>query len=373
MLYAIRPDGSQKCRAQIGSVSTQPGSTPAIAADNTIYVGGTDGLYAFNPDCSKKWKLGETETSASPVIGADGTIYWRTRDWVYAVKSDGSPKWSLNASGGNSGMVPSMALGANGALYAAGGLFTGEPWTPLGIFSIADVAAHKLKVASVNPSSGVAIGVSATDNRGRGNGSTPVTRIYSHNSAVTLSAPGVTGGYTFQKWQRDGVDVGTSASIQVTMDANHSMTAVYVPPSCPAEVIVDNLPAGQSSAQVEFTGTWKGASQANSFGLNASLVSAGVDLDTYTWKTPVLSAAEACTYQVFVWWTSAAGRSMAVPYTVRGQVGGAVTKRFNQRVGGGQWNLHGTYTFPAGAVGKVKVSDQNGKAAVDAVRFVLVR
>ena len=39
---------------------------------------------------------------------------------------------------------------------------------------------------------------------------------------------------------------------------------------------------------------------------------------------------------------------------------------------GGQWNLHGTYTFPAGAQATVQVTDQNGQAAAAAVRFVLV-
>jgi hypothetical protein len=45
---------------------------------------------------------------------------------------------------------------------------------------------------------------------------------------VTLTAPVTSPATTFQKWQRNGVDFSTSPTVQVTMDANHTLTAVYV-------------------------------------------------------------------------------------------------------------------------------------------------
>jgi hypothetical protein len=60
-----------------------------------------------------------------------------------------------------------------------------------------------------------------------------------------------------------------------------------------------------------------------------------------------------------------------VPITVSGQTSGASTQTYNERVGGGQWVVHGTYSFAAGARGTVQVSNANGQAAADAVRFVL--
>jgi hypothetical protein len=71
-----------------------------------------------------------------------------------------------------------------------------------------------------------------------------------------------------------------------------------------------------------------------------------------------------------VWWTQHANRSTAVPITVSGHSGGARTLNFNERINGGKWNTHGTYTFAAGAQATVQVSDKNGQAAADAVRFV---
>ena len=34
--------------------------------------------------------------------------------------------------------------------------------------------------------------------------------------------------------------------------------------------------------------------------------------------------------------------------------GGPTTKNFNERINGGKWNTHGTYTFPSGAQGTVR-------------------
>jgi hypothetical protein len=175
------------------------------------------------------------------------------------------------------------------------------------------------------------------------------------------------GSYTFFAQAKDQAGNVTQppASRSFTVSAGASS-------ACPGEVIVDNLPPGQSSAQVSFTGSWSTASQPGAFGANGALFSSGVGSDTYTWKTPVFTTAQACTYRVFVWWTAGPQRSASAPYTVSGQTGGAVTRTFDQRFGGGQWNLHGTYTFPAAAMGRATLTDQNGKVAADAVRFVLV-
>jgi hypothetical protein len=87
-----------------------------------------------------------------------------------------------------------------------------------------------LTVASSNPASGVSITLSPNDNNGQANGITQFTRIYNNNTVVTLTAPGTAAGNNFQKWQKDGIDLSTNTQVQVTMDANHTMTAIYVTP-----------------------------------------------------------------------------------------------------------------------------------------------
>jgi len=105
----------------------------------------------------------------------------------------------------------------------------------------------------------------------------------------------------------------------------------------------------------------------NFFGSN-SLYSCGTAQDTYRWTPSIPTSG---TYNVYVWWTAHANRSTAVPISVV-HANGTTTTSFNQQVGGGQWVLHGQYTFNAGTGGYVQVSAANGQAAADAVRWVPV-
>ncbi|MEO5712506.1 MAG: Ig-like domain-containing protein [Luteolibacter sp.] len=93
--------------------------------------------------------------------------------------------------------------------------------------------------------------VSPVDNASQGNGTSPFTRTYNNGTNVTLAAP-----YTsFVKWQKDGVQVSTDPTTTVAMDANHTMTAVYL----------SNPPLGpftNGSFENEFTGWyWYGSAQ----------------------------------------------------------------------------------------------------------------
>ena len=85
-----------------------------------------------------------------------------------------------------------------------------------------------LTVGSNNPGGGVSITVSPNDNSGAGNGVTQFSRTYNQNTTVTLTAPATAGGNNFQKWFRNGVTWSFSQTTTVTMDANYTMTAVYI-------------------------------------------------------------------------------------------------------------------------------------------------
>jgi subtilisin family serine protease len=92
------------------------------------------------------------------------------------------------------------------------------------------IVGYTLTVASSNPNSGVSITVSPNDNNSQGNGTTQFTRVYDATTSVNLTAPATAGGNPFQKWQRDGVDFAATLATSVTIDNNHTMTAIYVPP-----------------------------------------------------------------------------------------------------------------------------------------------
>ncbi|MBI3414136.1 MAG: hypothetical protein HY043_02260, partial [Verrucomicrobia bacterium] len=103
-----------------------------------------------------------------------------------------------------------------------------------------------LTVASSNPNSGVSVTVNPNDNNAQGNGNTQFTRTYNNNVSVNLTAPATAGGNSFSKWQRDGVDWATTAATTVTMDANHTMTAIYVTPTRTLTVASSNPNSGVS-------------------------------------------------------------------------------------------------------------------------------
>lgn len=88
-----------------------------------------------------------------------------------------------------------------------------------------------LTVASSNPSSGVSVTASPNDNSNLGGGTTQFTRVYNNNTSVSLTAPATAGGNSFQKWQRNGADLTFTQTANVTMDANYTLTAVYVSPA----------------------------------------------------------------------------------------------------------------------------------------------
>ncbi|HLP75707.1 MAG TPA: Ig-like domain-containing protein, partial [Candidatus Paceibacterota bacterium] len=83
-----------------------------------------------------------------------------------------------------------------------------------------------LTVAS-SPASGVSVVVSPVDNSANGDGVTQFVRTYNQDATVNLTAPSTLGSMVFEKWQKDGVNHSTSAGTIVTMDASHTMTAVY--------------------------------------------------------------------------------------------------------------------------------------------------
>lgn len=143
-LLAIGSNGKLKWEYKgNGSKSTSSiDSTPAIAADGTIYVTDTyysrygdfvslsGNIHAVTPTGKQKWmyEIG-SYTDASPVIGADGTVYVGSEDdYLYAFyKSSGLVKWKLKTGGD---IVGGAAIDKNGMIYVGsrdGKLYAVEP------------------------------------------------------------------------------------------------------------------------------------------------------------------------------------------------------------------------------------------------------
>lgn len=151
--------------------------------------------------------------------------------------------------------------------------------------------------------------------------------------------------------------IGTaSVSVYVPGGASNVLPFTIMPVP---DVIIDNGAAGTS-----FTGSWTPSPAPSPYGTD-SLVSPGTGSATYRW-TPTIPFTG--TYQVFIWWPSDNTLSATVPVRLAA-ADGVHSFIANQQAGGGVWQSIGAFTFNAGTSGYVEVSDVNGRAAADAVRF----
>ena len=125
-LHAIDRDGSPRWTFKTGDLIR---TAPSIGADGTIYVPSYDGrLYAVDPDGSERWSVvvirpvegfegSSTQVNSSPSIGPDGAIYVLGRG-VFAINPDGSIRWHF---GSGSGVGSTPILGADGNVYIGAG------------------------------------------------------------------------------------------------------------------------------------------------------------------------------------------------------------------------------------------------------------
>jgi len=130
-LFAINPDGTLKWQYSVFSSLT----VPAVGNDGTIYTGGYSGtapaLFALTPSGTLKWQYDVQSMILPPAvsIGSDGTIYYGkiTSSTLYAMTSDGQLRWTYSSTllgRYNS----SLAIGANGNIYAYNPEATGNRW-----------------------------------------------------------------------------------------------------------------------------------------------------------------------------------------------------------------------------------------------------
>lgn len=122
-LYALKGDGSVKWSPAINSTTR---STPAIAPNGNIYIGGNGRLYAFNSAGTQKWYFTVSgDVTSSPAVGADNTVYIGSRGgYLYALTpgtSSATQKWRYST--GDMHMT-SPVLSADGAtIYTGGGSY----------------------------------------------------------------------------------------------------------------------------------------------------------------------------------------------------------------------------------------------------------
>jgi outer membrane protein assembly factor BamB len=115
-LHAFTPEGRQKWSF---AATSNIDAAPAVAADGTVYAGSLDGnLYAVTPGGTAAWAAPFAtggDINSSPAIAYDGTIYVGSNDGkLYAVNPNGSKKWEFPTGGA---VVSSPAIAGDGTVY----------------------------------------------------------------------------------------------------------------------------------------------------------------------------------------------------------------------------------------------------------------
>jgi outer membrane protein assembly factor BamB len=129
-LFAISATGQELWRFSAGDFDVR--SSASVDEDGTIYFGthgANDYIHALAPDGTLKWSYrtradvtagGGADVYSSPAIAADGTIYVANEyGFVYAFRRDGTLRWKddtiLPRTGGSN--WSSFAIGGDGTLY----------------------------------------------------------------------------------------------------------------------------------------------------------------------------------------------------------------------------------------------------------------
>lgn len=95
-LYSLDNNGVFRWSKIItSSVSGGGMSNPAIAVDNTIYIGG-DKFYALDTSGNEKWTYGNNMTIMNaPIIDPNGNIYFNAAGSIISLDSNGTERWNF--------------------------------------------------------------------------------------------------------------------------------------------------------------------------------------------------------------------------------------------------------------------------------------
>ena len=105
--YALRPDGKKKWEFQTGAWVD---SSPAVASDGAVCFGSWDqNFYMLDSKGAERWHFHTGGAiDSSPAIDEDGAIYFGSHDKkFYALQPDGRKKWEF-ATGGQIASSPAL-------------------------------------------------------------------------------------------------------------------------------------------------------------------------------------------------------------------------------------------------------------------------
>ena len=154
----------------------------------------------------------------------------------------------------------------------------------------------------------------------------------------------------------------TDASNNTTTSGDFTFTTLAS--GSVADIVIDNPAA-------TVVGTWStGTTASDRFGTDYRYKGQGTGSGYLQFTPNIVTAGD---YQVYEWHSQGSNRDAATPHVISYN-GGTATINVNQQVGGGAWNLLGTFNFITGTTKYVRITDAISSstqiALADAIKFV---
>ena len=134
------------------------------------------------------------------------------------------------------------------------------------------VAPNRTLTIASSLGSGVSVELSPADLNANAGGFTNFTRTYGDGTTLNLSAPIFSGTDGFVKWLKNGVDLSTSPNVNVIVNADMALTAVYVTGTSPWPMTMPIRRPSTRPSTVAASGVL-----ANDFDLNGNPLTAVLD------------------------------------------------------------------------------------------------
>ena len=240
--YQWSRDGNLLTNAT-GPVLAIPGAQFADAGSYTVTVSNSVGTVAsqsaqLSVACAYLLSADSTNLSFSAstntfTVTAAGSCEWTATtsdDWIHVI----SPVGSTN---GSATITFSVDVNSDPNFSRTGYILVGSVESP-SLFTITQAetpAVYALTVESSNTSGSAAtitVTASPADNQGLtsgiAGGKHPLAFAYNDGTIVTLTAP-INGASLFREWQIDGLTATTNPTVQISIDGDHTATAVYSP------------------------------------------------------------------------------------------------------------------------------------------------
>jgi hypothetical protein len=177
-----------------GRTLTVGSENPASGVPITVWTTDENGLKNGTTEFVRTYTQGTQAAVTAPAVV--GTRYFR--------------RWNLDGASWQANKTVTVPMFANRTLTA--------------VYGDGVVLTVQASEASVP------ITVWTNDRAGLGNGTTTFTRLYAPNQTVSLTAPASAGGKAFVRWEKDGVaQPGPGKTLTLTMDAAHTLRAIYGP------------------------------------------------------------------------------------------------------------------------------------------------